>query len=62
MKSYDLPEYLSIAVVGHAGWEKDIYKEEIPYCLMVSIECLHPEIQVYEKVRIHNQTQIEIEL
>lgn len=61
IKSYDLPEHLSIAVVGHAGWEKDIYKEEIPYCLMVSIECLHPEIKVYEKIRIHNETQIEIE-
>ncbi|MGE8721931.1 S8 family peptidase [Leptospira terpstrae] len=62
LKSYDLPEHLSIAVVGHAGWEKDIYNEEIPYCLMVSIECLHPEIKVYEKIRIHNETQIEIKL
>ncbi|TGK88586.1 peptidase S8 [Leptospira bourretii] len=62
LKSYQLPEHLSIAVVGHAGWEKDVYKEEIPYCLMVSIECLHPEVKVYEKIRIHNETQIEIEV
>jgi len=60
LKSFELPEHLSIAVVGHQGWEKDIYKEEIPYCLIISLECLEPEIEIYNTIRIHNQIEIEV--
>jgi hypothetical protein len=60
LKSYEMPEHLSIAVVGHKGWEKDIYKEETPYCLMVSIECLESRVEIYHSIRIENEIELEV--
>lgn len=60
LKSHELPETLSFSVIGHPGWEKDIYQESIPYCFMISIECLNPEIQIYNKIRLHNQIEVEV--
>ncbi|EMN02692.1 S8 family peptidase [Leptospira noguchii] len=60
LPSYDLPEHLSFAVVGHAGWERDILLEEAPYCLLISIECLNTEIEIYERIKVHNQIEIEV--
>jgi hypothetical protein len=60
MPSHQLPEHLSIAVVGHKGWERDLLRETAPYALLISIECLSPSIEVYNRIRIHNQLQIEV--
>jgi len=60
LNSYELPEHLSIAVVGHKGWEQDIYKEAIPYCFMISIECLEPQIEIYNSIRLHNRIEVEV--
>src|SRR5690606_39171305 len=43
VKSYDLREELSFAIVGHKGWEKDL-EEEVPYAFVVSFEVLNGEI------------------
>ncbi len=61
LKSYDLPASISFAVVGHKGWEKDL-EQEVPYCMFISLESLNPEIPVYEKIRIENQVNVEIEI
>lgn len=60
LKSYELPDHLSIAVVGHKGWEKDYLLEEAPYALFVSIECLTPEIEVYNPIKLRNRIEIEV--
>jgi Subtilase family len=58
IKSYDLPEEISFAVIGHRGWDKS--NEIIPYALVVSIEILDSNIEIYEAIRIENPIEIEI--
>lgn len=61
MKSYDLPEALSFAVVGHKGWLNDP-SIEVPYSLAVSFEALGSSINVYESIRVENEIEIEQEI
>ena len=58
LKSNNLPDQLSFAVIGHKGWEKDL-NHEIPFSIAVSIEALEGELEVYEKIRVTNQIQIQ---
>lgn len=58
LKSNQLPEQLSFAVVGHKGWDKNL-ENEIPFSLAVSIEALQGELQVYEQIRLSNQIVVE---
>lgn len=58
LKSNSLREQLSFAVIGHKGWEKDL-NHEIPFSIAVSIEALEGELEVYEKIRVTNQIQIQ---
>ncbi|MBW8522141.1 S8 family peptidase [Chryseobacterium chendengshani] len=60
IKSYELPEEIHIAVLGHQGWDLD--KEEIPYALTVSLEILGSNIPIYELIRIENEIEIESEI
>ncbi len=57
LKSYQLPELLDIAVVGHKGWENDL-SEDIPYSITVSFELLTGSIPLYELIRAENQVEI----
>jgi hypothetical protein len=57
LKSYELPEEISLAIRGHKGWDKN-YKE-VPYALTVSIEILGANIPIYEKIKIENELEIE---
>ena len=57
VKSYDLREELSFAIVGHKGWEKDL-EEEVPYAFVVSFEVLNGEIPLYELMA---QVNVEVE-
>nr|WP_288813241.1 S8 family peptidase [uncultured Sphingobacterium sp.] len=57
VKSYNLPEELSFAIVGHKGWEKD-FEEEVPYAFVVSFEVLNGEIPLYELMA---QVNVEVE-
>lgn len=61
LKSNQLPEQLSFAVIGHKGWEKNL-QNEIPFSLAVSIEALQGELQVYEEIRANNEIVIEQDL
>lgn len=58
IKSYELPEELSFAVLAHKGWDKQ--KEPIPYALTVSIEILGADIPIYEEIRLENEAEIEV--
>lgn len=61
IKAFKMPEEFSLAVVGHQGWEKDIYAT-VPYSLVVSFEVLNAEIDVYNPIRILNRIEIEQEV
>lgn len=61
MKSHELPENLSIAVIGHSGWESDL-SEKVPYSIGVSFEALSADINVYEMIRVENEIEIPIEV
>lgn len=61
IKSNQLPEFLSFAVVGHAGWEPDLDKE-VPYSVAVSFEALSADINVYEMIRIENEIELPVEV
>jgi len=60
MKSYNLPSVLSLAVIGHKGWECDL-SEQIPYSIAVSFEALTGNINVYEMIRVENQIELPVE-
>ena len=60
LKSYNLPEELSFAVVGHKGWEKDL-QAEVPYAFVVSFEVLNGEVPLYELMaRVNVEVEVEI--
>lgn len=54
-------EEFSIAVIGHQGWEKDIF-QKVKYSLTVSFEVLNANIEVYELIRIENEIEVEQEI
>lgn len=60
LKSYELPEEISLAICGHRGWDKN--KMEIPYAITVSLEILGADIPIYEDLRIENEIGIETEI
>ena len=57
IKSHDLPNEISFAVRGHKGWDKTY--DEISYSLVVSIEILNSNLEIYEAIRIENEIEIE---
>lgn len=57
IKSHELPSDISFAVRGHKGWDKT--NGEIPYSLVVSIEILDSNLEIYEAIRIANEIEIE---
>jgi hypothetical protein len=57
IKSHDLPKDISFAVRGHKGWDK--LNGAIPYSLVVSIEILNSNVEIYEAIRLENEVQIE---
>lgn len=61
IKSYELPSVLSLAVIGHKGWECDL-SEQVPYSIAVSFEALTGNINVYELIRIENQIELPVEV
>lgn len=57
IKSYDLSEEISFAVIGRKGWDKTY--EPVQYALIVSIEILDSNLEIYEAIRIENPIEIE---
>jgi Subtilase family len=60
LKSNQLPEELSFAIIGHKGWEEDLSKT-VPFAISVSIEALENSIPIYEAIRIENEVEIQIQ-
>jgi hypothetical protein len=60
LKSNQLPEELSFAIIGHKGWEVDLSKA-VPFAISVSIEALENSIPIYEAIRIENEIEIQIQ-
>lgn len=58
IKSHELPNDISFAVRAHKGWDKT--NGEIPYSLVVSVEILNSNLEIYEAIRIENEVEIEI--
>lgn len=61
IKSHQLPEILSLAVVGHTGWEPD-QSETVPYSMSVSFEALAADVNVYEMIRVENEIELPVEV
>lgn len=61
IKSYDLPDTLSFAVIGHKGWENDL-SEEVPYSIAVSFEAINSNINIYESIQVENEISIPVEI
>ena len=61
IKSYQLPEIFSVAVVGHKGWECDL-NETSPYSIAVSFEALNANLNVYEWIRTENEIELPVEV
>ncbi len=61
IKSHQLPETFSVAVIGHNGWECDL-KEEVPYSIALSFEALSANINVYEMIQVENEIQLPVEI
>ena len=57
IKSHELPSDISFAVRGHKGWDKE--NGEISYSLVVSIEVLNSNLEIYEAIRVENEVEIE---
>lgn len=58
IKSHELPSDISFAVRGHKGWDRS--HEEVSYSLVVSIEILNSNLEIYEAIRIENEIELEI--
>ena len=53
-----MPEDINFAIRGHKGWDKS--NGEIPYSLVVSIEILNSNLEIYEAIRIENEIEIRV--
>lgn len=58
IESNQLPAEFCIAIIGHKGWEKDL-KAEVPYAIVVSIEAEEREVEIYERIKIENEIEIQ---
>lgn len=58
IKSYDLSEEISFAVIGRKGWDKT--HEPVQYALIVSIEILDSNLNIYEAIRVENTIEVEV--
>lgn len=60
IKSHELAEGFCLAVIGHAGWAKDI-EAAVPYSLVISFEAVNQDIEIYSRIEIVNQVELEVE-
>lgn len=60
IKSHELAEEFCIAVIGHAGWAKDV-EASVPYSLVISFEAVNQDIEIYSRIEIANPVEVEAE-
>lgn len=60
INSHELPKDFCIAVVGHAGWDKDpdAYAR---YALVVTFEAINQDIEIYEKIAVSVDALVPIQ-
>lgn len=58
IKSYDLSEEISFAVIGRKGWDKTF--EPVQYALVVSIEILDSNLEIYDAIKVENPIEVEV--
>jgi len=61
-KSYELPDIFGIVVRGHKGWARLNPEATARFSLVISIEALSSQVQVYERIRKAIQVETEIQL
>lgn len=61
IKSFNIPDTIGIAVMGHKGWSPDL-EEQLPYALLVSFEALNTELDIYTPIKVSNEIEIEQEI
>lgn len=63
IKSYNIPDRIGVAVMGHKGWSVDL-EEEVPYCLFISFEILNSEVDVdiYNHIMVANRIETPVEV
>jgi hypothetical protein len=63
IKSYNIPDQIGVAVMGHKGWSVDL-EEEVPYCLFLSFEILNSKIDVdiYNHIMLANRIETAVEV
>lgn len=59
MRSYNIPNEIAIAVMGHKGWSVDL-EDKIPYTLFVSFQYLNSENDIYTPIKVHNEIDIAV--
>lgn len=57
VKSHELPETFSIAVIGHKGWSS-LGDDTVPYSLVVSFEAVNQDVPMYSWVSVANQVEV----
>jgi hypothetical protein len=63
VKSYNLPNIIGLAVMGHKGWSVDL-DEQIPYSLFISFEILNTEVDldIYNQIMVANRIETQVEV
>ncbi|EJV74448.1 S8 family peptidase [Bacillus cereus] len=59
--SNKLSEGFCIAIIGHMGWNTDP-EASVPYCLAVSFEAINQDIELYSKIAIANEVELEVQV
>ncbi len=57
VKSHELPEIFSIAVIGHKGWGS-LGDDTVPYSLVVSFEAVNQDVPIYSWISVANQVEV----
>lgn len=57
VKSHELSDIFSIAVIGHQGWSS-LGDDTVPYALVVSFEAVNEDVAVYSLVSVANEVTV----
>lgn len=61
LQSHEFAEGFYLAVIGHEGWNTEI-DASVPYSLVVSFEAVNQDIEIYSRIAVVNQVEIETQV
>ena len=61
LQSHEFGEGFYLAVIGHEGWNTEM-DASVPYSLVVSFEAINKDIEIYSRIAVANQVEIETEV